>query len=80
MRHGLRPRGRRRLFLEAGPDWPVIFDAVNTLKRFTSKGSQLDNLDPTSVQGRMLPEFLAEGRTAEHAAKTVGWSKATLYR
>lgn len=23
---------------------------------------------------------MAEGKTAEHAAKTVGWSKATLYR
>ncbi|PTT60825.1 recombinase family protein [Arthrobacter sp. HMWF013] len=25
-------------------------------------------------------ELMAEGKTAEHAAKTVGWSKATLYR
>jgi hypothetical protein len=25
-------------------------------------------------------QLMAEGKTAEHAAKTVGWSKATLYR
>lgn len=25
-------------------------------------------------------ELMAQGKTAEHAAKTVGWSKVTLYR
>lgn len=109
-------------------------DVLNTVNDFTSRGVRLhsimDNLDPTSVQGRMqlaimatLAEYerelinervragvisaqkrgvrfgpapmeesvarervntasrlMAEGKTAAHAAKTVGWSKATLYR
>lgn len=111
-----------------------VIDVLNTVNDFTSRGIRLhsimDNLDPTSVQGRMqlaimatLAEYerelinervragvisaqkrgvrfgpapmeesiardrvntarqlMAEGKTVEHAAKTVGWSKATLYR
>lgn len=111
-----------------------VIDVLNTVNDFTSRGIQLhsimDNLDPTSVQGRMqlaimatLAEYerelinervragvisaqkrgvrfgpaameesvarervstarrlMAEGKTAAHAAKTVGWSKASLYR
>lgn len=105
-----------------------VIDVLNTVNDFTARGIKLysimDNLDPTSVQGRMqlaimatlaeyervragvisaqkrgvrfgpapmeesiardrvntARELMAQGKTAEHAAKTVGWSKATLYR
>jgi DNA invertase Pin-like site-specific DNA recombinase len=111
-----------------------VIDVLNTVNEFTSRGVRLhsimDNLDPTSVQGKMqlaimatLAEYerelinervraglisaqkrgvrfgpspmeetvarervstarrlMSEGKTAEHAAKTVGWAKASLYR
>ncbi|WP_306900772.1 helix-turn-helix domain-containing protein [Arthrobacter sp. B1I2] len=39
-------------------------------------------MDETIARDRVntARELMAQGKTAEHAAKTVGWSKATLYR